>query len=285
MPTKTIRSAAVAVLVAALAACSPADSTSPVTLTQSLVISQDLAGEQGAAIGETVQGVLFAEGYTGATALVIADPRTADLRTCGGPDASGWFGCTADQENGLTVQRSHRFFAGTGFALGWGPAVDSAQYRWSVSGTDSVPAARRPAGANSIVRWVRGGDTASLRPIRTVGAEARVWNFRGGRNDSSFVSSDRGSRFYKIAGSRTGTNVTWLLPRLTHPWPESGTIAHSFSATVIFTNAGATRADTTVRTGSASVSFNGTQNVPVIVGALSCTLDLLTRKVSGCTGS
>ena len=285
MHTNTIRSAAVAMLAAALAACSATDSTSSAALTQSLVISQDIAGEQGAAIGESVQGVLFAEGYTSATSLVIADKSTADLRTCGGPDASGWFGCTADLENGLTVQRSHRFFAGTGFALGWGPSVDSAQYRWSLSGTDSVPAARRPASATSIVRWINAGDSASLRPIRTVGAEARVWNFRGGRNDSSLVTGDKGRRFYKINGSRTGTNVTWLLPRLTHPWPESGTIAHSFSATVIFTNAGATRADTTVRTGSASVSFNGTQNVPVIVGALNCTLDLLTRKVSGCTGS
>lgn len=285
MNSKTFRGAAIAVLAVSLAGCSATDSTSSAAQTQSLVISQDLAGEQGAAIGETVQGVLFAEGYTGATSLVIADKSTADLRTCSGPDGSGWMGCTADLENGLTVQRSHRFFAGAGFALGWGPSVDSAQYRWSVNGTDSVPAARRPASATSIVRWINTGDTASLRPIRTVGAEARVWNFRGGRNDSSFVTSDKGSRFYKISGSRTGTNVTWRLPRLTNPWPQSGSVSHSFSATVIFTNAGATRADTTVRTGSATATFNGTQNVPVIVGGLTCSLDLLTRKVSGCTGS
>ena len=290
MYTKMIRTAAVAAVAATLAACSATDSTSSSTLTQSLVISADLANEQAAAMGQAVQNVLGAEGYTGASSLMapaslVAVGGTADLRTCSGPDGSGWFSCTADFENGLTVNRSHRFFTATGFALGWGLGVDSAQYRWSESGTDSVGSDRRPAGATSIVRWVNRADSASLRPIRTVGAEARVWNFRGGRNDSSLVVGERGSRFYKISGSRTGTNVTWRLPRLTNPWPQSGTIAHSFSATVIFTNAGATRADTTVRTGSGSVTFNGTQNVPVVVGGMNCMLDLQTKKVSGCTGS
>lgn len=290
MQMSRIRTMALAALAAALAACNSTDSTSAATLTQSLVISQDLANEQGAAVGEAVQNVLGAELYTGASSLMapaslVAVGGTADLRTCSGPDGSGWFSCTADLENGLTVTRSHRFFNSTGFALGWGPAVDSVQYRWLETGTDTVSADRRPAGATSIVRWVNRGDSASLRPVRTVGSEARIWNFRGARNDSSLITGDRGSRFYKIAGGRTGTNVTWLLPRLTHPWPESGSIAQSYTATVIFTNAGATKADTTVRTGSASVTFNGTQSVPVTVGAMSCTLDLLTRKVSGCTGS
>ncbi|MBI2795299.1 MAG: hypothetical protein HYX65_01165 [Gemmatimonadetes bacterium] len=290
MHSNTYRMVAVAAVAVTLAACNSSDSTSAALTTQSLVISQDLANEQGATVGEAVQNVLGAEAYTGASSMMapaslVAVGGTADLRTCSGPDASGWFSCTNEIEDGFTVARSHRFFNSTGFALGWGPGVDSAQYRWSETGTDSVSADRRPAGVTSIVRWVNRGDSASLRPIRTVGSEARIWNFRGARNDSSLVKGDRGSRFYKIAGSRTGTNVTWLLPRLTHPWPASGTIAQSYTATVIFTNAGATKADTTVRTGSASVTFNGTQTVPVIVGAMSCSLDLLTRKVSGCTGS
>ena len=69
-----------------------------------------------------------------------------------------------------------RFFVGTGFGTSWGPTVDSAQYRWSVTGVDSVEAERRNDSLESEIRWVNRGDTSSLKPIRTVGAEKRIWN-------------------------------------------------------------------------------------------------------------
>ena len=291
MKNAILRTTAVAATLVTIVACNASDSTSAPKISASLVISQDLASQTGAVTSAVVQNVLAAEALTGsasfvAPSLVIKVDGTRDARICTPPAADGWIGCTSEKEDdGLLVTRAHRFFGPGGFLLTWGPTVDSAQYRWSVTGVDSVDRDRERDSLDTEIRWVNRGDTSSLRPIRTVGAERRIWNFRGGRNDSSLVVGERGKRLYKIIGNRVGTDVTWKLPRNANPWPISGTIAHTFNATVIFTATGATKSDTTLRSGTSTVTFNGTRTVPVIVGALTCTLDLQTRKVSACTGS
>ena len=291
MHTSFLRMSALVAVAATLAACSASDSTRAPAVTAALIISQDLAMQQGAVTSEVVQNILGAEAYTGTSSLVapsllIKVDGTLDSRTCAPPAADGWMSCTSEREDeGLLVTRSHRFFGPGGFLLNWGPTVDSVQYRWSVVGVDSVELERRHDSTEAEIRWVNRGDTSSLRPIRTPGAEKRIWNFRGGRNDSSLVIGEKGKRFYKINGSRVGTNVTWNLPRSLNRWPVSGTVTHTFSAMAVFTAAGATKSDTTNRSGTSTVTFNGTRNVPVLVGAMSCTLDLQNRKVSACTGS
>lgn len=273
--------ATMAVLVVALAACSDS-ATSPKLSATDLLVRADVAADVGAAVAGTVQDVLGAETLSGSTSLVMAAPGTTPLLvTCTGPDAQGWIGCTGSRENGLALVRQHRFFGPSGFQLTWGATTDSAQYRWSVAGADTVNG-NDHGDVTGLIRWVNRGDTASLRPIRVPAPGQRVWNFRGGRDDSSTVNGTKGTRRYHVVDTRVGTNVTWNLPRTTNSWPASGTIAHNYKATGIVVSAGSAKADTVVHTGTSLVTFNGTQTVTIVVGALTCSLDLSTRKVTGC---
>ena len=281
MTRSMLNRAAIATLVVAFAACTDS-STSPKLSATDLVVRADITADMGAASAGSVQDALGAETLSGSSSLVMAAPGTAPyLVTCSGPDAQGWIGCTGSRENGLSVVRQHRFFGAGGFQLTWGSTTDSAQFRWSVAGADTINGNDHDD-VTGMIRWVSRGDTASLRPIRVPTPGQRVWNFHGGRNDSSTVTGTKGTRRYRVLATRVGTNVTWNLPRSTNPWPVSGTLAHAYTATAIFVHTEPVKADTVVKTGTSLVTFNGTQTVTIVVGALTCSLDLSTRKVSAC---
>ena len=91
----------------------------------------------------------FLSGRSGAG--VGADSRTV---TCGGPDASGWFGCIAYTSWGLTITRHIRFWSGGSYALGWSSTL-----------TDSVQQHVRGERCDAHVRVyrVRHGHGAHLR--------------------------------------------------------------------------------------------------------------------------
>jgi hypothetical protein len=292
-----LRTAAAATLVFAAAACSNADATKPLTSTQ-LLLAADIVADQGAAATTTVQNALGAESITGAGSLLglvvassnplaAAGPQQFGNRTCTGPDVDGWFTCTAQRENGFMMARQHRFFGAGGFQTVFGTTTDSAQYRWTLTGVDSLRANDRnhdtdDDDAVNHTRWVNEGDTASLVPVRTPGAEARIWNFRGAMNDSSLVVGPKGTRRFHIVASRVGKDITWKLPRLGNPWPVSGTLTTNYSAVAIFTDT-LGKADTTARSGSMSVTFDGGKpEVPIGDQTLRCLLRLDTRRIRNC---
>ena len=302
MHSSIFRTAALATLVVAAAACQSSDSVKPLS-SRELLLSADLVADQGAAAATTVQSVLGAEAMTGSGALVgsasltmMSDvgpggPRNFGGRNCTGPDVGGWFTCSNARENGFNMVREHRFFGAGGFQSAWGATTDSAQYRWSLTGVDSIRRGDREGerdhdgdhdDAIAHTRWVNEGDTASLVPVRAAGNEQRIWNFRGAMDDSSTVVGPRGTRRYHIVASRLGKDITWKLPRSTNPWPISGTLTTNYSARVIFTDS-LGKADTAARTGAATVTFDGGKpSVPIDNRTLRCLLRLDTRRISNC---
>lgn len=281
----------VTALVAFTAACNN-DSTAP-ALTTAQVITADLVVQTAADAASNLNSVINSETITGlglvaapanTSSLVVMGSRGGWTRTCTGPDAQGWYTCGASKEDdNLTVTRSHRFWKGGAPVPISGTPYDSVQYRWREVGVDSAENERKPDDGASLVRWVDRSDTSSVGYDRVSTPNRRIWNWKGQRNDSSLATGTRGTRFYKINGSRVGTNVTFALPRSANPWPVSGTVVHTWNATVVFTRTGALP-DTTVRSGTSTITFDGTQTPKVQVGGLTCKIDLQTRKTSNCTG-
>ena len=277
-------------LVVLTAACS-SDSTSP-ALTQSQVITKDLVVVTAADAASNLNTVENSEIITGLS-LETVNPGTSSLvmasrggwsRNCTGPDTVGWYTCGSQKEDdNITVTRSHRFWKGGTPVPVSGTPYDSVQYRWREIGVDSADEDRKPDDGASLIRWVDRSDTASVRFDRVSTPNTRTWNWRGARNDSSLATGSRGTRFFKIAGTRVGTNVTYVVPRSVNKYPISGTIAHAWNATVIFTKAGGTAADTTIRSGTSTITFDGTRTPKIVVGGLTCTIDLQTRKTSNCS--
>ena len=278
-------------LVALTAACN-SDSTSP-ALTPSQVITKDLvvvtAADAASNLNsvqnsETISGLNLVAAPAGTGSLVVMDSRGGWTRNCVGPDVAGWYTCgTSKEDDNISVTRSHRFWKGGAPVPISGTPYDSVQYRWREVGVDSADEDRKPDDGASLIRWVDRSDTASVAYNRVATPNTRVWNWKGQRNDSSLAVGTRGTRFFKIVGSRIGTNVTYALPRSANPFPVSGTIAHAWNATVIFTKTGGTAADTTIRSGTSTITFDGTRTPKIVVGGLTCTIDLQTRKTSNCS--
>ena len=277
---------------AALVAACNNESTSP-AITAASTITKDLVVQTAADAATNLSSVINSETITGlnlvaapanTSSLVIMSSRGGWSRTCNGPDAQGWYTCgTSKEDDNLQVTRQHRFWKGGTPVPISGTPYDSVQYRWREVGVDSGDVERRPDDDASVIKWVDRSDTASVAYNRAVTPNQRIWNWLGQRNDSSLATGARGTRFYKITGSRQGINVTWNLPRSANPWPISGSVKHVWNATVIFTAAGGTKADTTIRSGTSTITFDGTQTPKVTVGGLTCTIDLKTRKTSNCS--
>jgi len=195
------------------------------------------------------------------------DSRTV---TCGGPDDSGWFECVAYTARGLTITRQVRFWSGGSFALGWsGTLTDSVNHRWSRTG--SFASAVKPGK----MFFINEADTGSM--VVTHGAPVvHTWNGAGVRNDSSTYTVNGIARVFAYAAADTVSALRFTLPRSTNPYPSSGSISRNLSLHV---TAGSF-SKTITRT--AKVTFNGTEDAELQVGALTCTLDLATGAVSGC---
>ena len=300
-----LRTSSVAVLALALAACNTTDATKPLS-GQALLVAADIMADQGVAASNSVQNVLGAESLTASSSFLMA-PASLQIasgtmldgfpggpglphggeRVCAPMAVDGWIGCTGGREFGLQVTRQHRFFAGTAFLPTWGVTADSAQYRWSVVGVDSIRREDRGHDddhddAVNHTRWVNEGDTATMVPVRTVGNEQRIWNFHGSMDDSSLVVGPKGTRRYHVVASRVGKDITWKLPRNLNPWPMSGTLTSNFATTVIFVDT-LGKADTVSRSGTVTVTFDGNKPDVGIAGmGLRCLLHLNLRRLSKC---
>jgi hypothetical protein len=195
------------------------------------------------------------------------DSRTV---TCGGPDASGWLECIAYTSRGLTITRQVRFWSGGSYALGWSSALtDSVNHRWTRTGT--FESAVKPGKTFSINE----ADTGSM--VVTHGTPTlHTWSGAGIAHDSSTYPAGGVTRIFAYTAADTAAALTFTLPRTANPYPTSGSISRNLS---LHLTAGGF--DKTV-TRSAKVTFDGSSIAVLEVGALTCSLDLTTRAVSGC---
>ncbi len=103
----------------------------------------------------------------------------------------------------------------------------------------------------------------------------RTWNGAGTGSSNRERHTENGEvRNYTTASTLTITNVVVPAPRTENSWPLSGTITRHVTITVVGgPNDGKTRERTV------TITFNGSELVPVQVNDKSYTFDLKTRKI------
>jgi hypothetical protein len=195
------------------------------------------------------------------------DSRTV---TCDGPDANGWFGCIAYTNRGLTITRQVRFWSGGSYALGWSHTLtDSVNHRWTRTG--SFASVVKPGKTFAIHE----ADTASM--VVTHGPPIlHTWNGAGIAHDSSTYAVNDVTRIFAYTAADTAAALTFTLPHSENPYPTSGSVSRNLT---IHVTAGGF--DKTI-TRFAKVTFDGSSTAVLQVGALTCSLDLVTGVVSGC---
>ena len=182
---------------------------------------------------------------------------------------TGRFTCPALVKNGLTLTRSAAFLDAGGTAMSKPDSLTaSANFQLAVSGVHSAL-----TGADTISR------SRNMTATGLLGKETqRTWNGTGSRSDAGFRSDSGVTRTYHTTDNVTFTNVLVKLPRLTNPWPISGTVVRQVAGSGSATRNGTTRTFTLSRI--VTITFNGTRTVPMTVGTTEFTLDLLTGKAT-----
>ena len=149
---------------------------------------------------------------------------------------------------------------------------------------DTTTASAKITSAESgVLTAPHGADTVSHQRTMTVSGlqghnTTRTWNGSGSGNSSAYWTDSIATRTATVSSASTYTNIVVNLPRSTNPWPASGTISRNVTGTATISRLGVTKSMTVTRT--VTITFNGTEFVPLTVGNESFTLDLATGEVT-----
>lgn len=254
MKTPT-RFRAIALLVAG-AACSSEPAGLELTPVADLAISRDIATQSADAVGEDVE---LMGGPVGQFGFGFAAGASAE------DDAP--FRCGTHTRATLRIVRTCTFKDAAGATQ---------------TGYDPVTTASAAIHAEVTGQIIRDNWSAEVERVRNLtvtglaGAEtSRTWNGTGtSRSTRSRHSEDRETRTFDASCSSTQTNVVVNLPRTENRWPASGTITRSCTITI---TGGPNDGKTVTR--NVTITFNGTQLVPIQVNGKTFVLDLKTRRV------
>lgn len=243
------------VLLATLAGCN-ADGTGPdLTPAADLALSRDIAVQAGEATSEDVELMGGPVGLFGFGFAVAADDH-------------GPFRCNGSHSRqNLTVVRTCTFK----------DAAGATQSEYDPRTTASATVHVEVSGEISRDSW-----SASLERVRDLtvsglaGAEtSRTWNGTGSTVASRSRHNDEGeTRTFDLTSNGTITNVLVNLPRNENRWPVSGTISRQVTVTIT-----GGKHDGKVISRTATITFNGTQFVPIVVNDQTFTFDLRTRRI------
>lgn len=263
MWTLSRRLVAAGALMAALAACNDAP-TAP-RFDGADLATADIAAASG---DQTFEDLSAMRHHQGAFAPLPGPmPRFgAWADDCAYDDATATFECPARTHNGFTHTRSYQLFDGSGAPQSAYDAQNTASAIFQSSMTGS---ASRDGFSATFTRE-RTLTVSGLEGIETT----HVWNGTGTAAHSRTRHTDGGAaRSYDMTSSTTLTDVVLPFPPAAGAWPISGTIVR----VVTFTR---DRGPDQNRTGTrtVTVTFNGTQYVPMSVNGRSFTLDLATGR-------
>jgi hypothetical protein len=204
-------------------------------------------------------------------AMFAGDAAAIDAEVMRGPSAGrfgmgilarvGNFECNRETPRQLTVTRVCTFKDASG----------ATQPAYSATTTASVIVHVEISGDVERDRW--SGTVNRVRDLTVTGlagAETQMtWNGTGTGQSTRVRMSEGGeSRTYGISGNTTITNVVIPVPQTPTSWPKSGSIARTVTVD---------KADGTSATRTVTVTFNGTQFVPVTVNGETFEFDLASR--------
>lgn len=244
------RTLAAAAAVAGLAACTDANAPSDLTDHQ---LAADLASSSGDAIAtDVVQAILNEGSFAGAPGF------NASVRA------------TLDTSN-LTVVRTRTCYDAQNNVVQCGQGTVSMRVTLQIDGT--------------VQRDNFSGKIHHTRDMTITGLGAssttRTHNGVGTSNDTTTFTGTRGTRHAEESASDSIVNLVFQLPHSSNPWPVSGQIIRNVNATITLTRTdGSTDTRTISRRVVVTFPADAQGNVSIQVGDLSCTLNLVTHRVS-----
>jgi len=113
------------------------------------------------------------------------------------------------------------------------------------------------------------------------GSTTRTHNGVGTSNDTTNFTGTRGTRFARESASDSIIDLVFQLPHASNPWPVSGQIVRNVDANITLTRPDNTTITRTIdRRVVVTFPADAQGNVAIQVGDLSCTLNLVTHRVS-----
>lgn len=278
MPIRIRPLATVTLAALALTACGD-DATAPEAESPAVAaqVSADVAAQAADAAAEDVQVMRV---NTGAFGIATLDyERFTRWAPCPLDAGTNRFTCASAGRGPWTANRSWQFRDASGAPQ---PAYDatttaSANFRWTLAGTFER---RRWEGTTSRERDLTFGGLAGANTTVTVngtGSDARS-RTRFANPNAAPGSNAAADRSYEMAATLRIENVVIPVPRA-DAWPTSGSITRTFTGT----RTAANRTATVRRT--ATVTFNGTALVPLVVNGNRFTLDLATGEITPASGA
>ena len=252
----------------------------PDTILTDRQVSQDVAISEGEAAATDLSSLgNSANLIGGAFSIQTSDPAggSLDIRSSTSSDCtyvSGRWTCAPVTENGLTIVRSYAFFDATGQPMKIRDDITTASvnFQFSMNGTVS-----RDTTFSGVVHRNRNMTVSGLLGNETT----RRWDGFGASADTNTHRSALTTRTYAGRSIDSLRAVIFPQPRTPTSYPLSGTMVRSVSYMVTSTGRGTERRSVDRR---AVITYNGTANVQVKSGTVTCTLHLDTHRVDNCTG-
>lgn len=275
----TVATLAATAAVVTLAACG--DATAPASPSLS---DAQIAADVAATAGDAIAGAVLdlgddqtAAGLTASVADLSTTDAAAAVTGCPYDAASQTHVCSRVTERGLEVTRTYQFRDAAATPMQNYDAANTASIYFTHAADGTVTATTATG-----VTWTGATHRSGQRTVTgLLGDETqRVWNGTGETHDTTDYAGTGGTRHYAGASTETTRDVVMALPRASFPYPQSGTITRTTQLTLTITG---TRDVTKTVSRTIVATFNGTALVPIRVNDVTCTLNLDTHKVTGCS--
>lgn len=276
----------IAILAVALGCSSDRSYAPPGTVLTDAQVSADVASSAGLAVASSIDDQAHYLDHAGISAGVSTfstpspsggTPATDGTKPlCNYSAAAGRWTCAPFVNGrGLTVLWSYAYSDAAGKPMEKYDALatEKIDYRSQLSG---------PVGDGTSFVGVTHRTSEQTSSGLTGKETTRVWNGVGVSGDTvSYHDASGGSRRYAGVEIDSIKAVTYSQPRTVGSYPLSGQLVRVARYTVT-----ASGKSTETRSVSRTVvtTFDGSADVPIRLGSMSCTLHLATRKVDGCAG-
>lgn len=243
-------------------------------------VSRDVAVSEGDAAAADLASLANSADLVGGSFSIQAGiPRNGsfDLRSSSAANcayAGGRWTCAPVMENGLTIVRSYAFFDNAGHPQQMRDDLTTASVNFHLSMNGNVS---RDATFSGVVHRTRDITVSGLLGKET----ASRWDGFGASADTATHRSALTTRTYSGKSIDSLKAVVFAQPRIAPSYPLSGMMVRSVAYLVTSTGRGTERRSVNRRV---VITYNGTANVPVQSGTMTCTLHLDTHKVDSCIG-
>ena len=219
-------------------------------------LAADLANSAGDAIAADVFEAIGNENFGGFTAPEVAASPASDSVT-----------------NNFSAVRSRTCYNAAGTVVTCGSGTTSMKITLTLDGTRTGPS------FTGAVHRARTDSIGGLGPSST----SRVHNGRGTSNDTTSFTREGNTRKFAESSNDSIINLTFTLPRSSNPWPTSGQIIRNVNATITITGA-VNQTRTISRRVVVTFPADNQGNVSILVGTMTCNLNLVTHRVTTCSG-